>query len=155
LDQRRKCKKVRIKRFKVGRRSVSPVIATLLMIAIAVAASITVYVWNIGLLGGLMGSGGSQTKEQLIMEAYNWGTVGTISFTLRNVGSAPVTVTSVYLGGIYLTTGASTFVAIGGSRLFSLSTTGSSYTAGAAYTLKVVSATGGVFAFSVINGSTG
>jgi len=145
---------MKIGRFKFSKRAVSPVIATLLMIAIAVAASIIVYVWSIGLLGGLMGSGGSQTKEQLIMEAYNWATPATLVFTLRNVGSAPVTVASVYLGGNALTTGASTAIAIGSSQQFSLSVSGS-YTPGAAYTLKVVSTTGGVFAFSVIDGSSG
>jgi flagellin-like protein len=142
-------------RFKVSRRAVSPVIATLLMIAIAVAASIIVYVWSIGLLGGLMGSGGSQTKEQLIMEAYNWVTPATLVFTLRNVGSAASTVTSVYLGGVALTTGVTTAVGVGKSQLFSYGTTGGTYTTGAAYTLKIVSATGGVFAFSVIDGSSG
>jgi flagellin-like protein len=147
---------MKIGRFKFSRRAVSPVIATLLMIAIAVAASIIVYVWSIGLLGGLMGSGGSQTKEQLIMEAYSWPSPGTsITFTLRNVGSAPVTVAAIYLGGTSISTTTQP-IAIGTSYAFStLSVTASLYTAGAAYTLKVVSATGGVFAFSVINGSSG
>jgi hypothetical protein len=125
------------------------------MIAIAVAASIIVYVWSIGLLGGLMGSGGSQTKEQLIMEAYSWTTAATLTFTLRNVGSAPVTVAAVYLGGTQVLTPGSA-VAIGTSMAFTASSLSSSaYTPGAAYTLKVVSTTGGVFAFSVIDGSSG
>jgi flagellin-like protein len=149
------CKKMKIGRFKVSQRAVSPVIATLLMIAIAVAASIIVYVWSIGLLGGLMGSGGSQTKEQLIMEAYNWVTPTSLIFTLRNVGSSPSTVASVYLGGNPLTTGASTPIAVGSSTQFTFSGVSGSYTTGAAYTLKIVSATGGVFAFSVIDGSSG
>ncbi len=137
-----------------SRRAVSPVIATLLMIAIAVAASIIVYVWAIGLLGGLMGSGGSQVKEQLIMEAYNWSTAATVAFTLRNVGSSSVTVAAVYLGGSLISpTTLSTAIAIGGTSAFSYTVSG--YTAGAAYTLKVVSSTGGVFSFSVINGSAG
>ncbi len=138
-----------------SRRAVSPVIATLLMIAIAVAASIIVYVWAIGLLGGLMGSGGSQVKEQLIMEAYNWNAATSLTFTLRNVGSSAVTVASVYLGGTALATGLSTTVNIGGTSAFSYSPSGSSYTSGAAYTLKVVSSSGGVFSFSVIDGSAG
>jgi flagellin-like protein len=153
--KRRNENKMKIGRFKVSKRAVSPVIATLLMIAIAVAASIIVYVWSIGLLGGLMGSGGSQTKEQLIMEAYNWQTSTTITFTLRNVGSAPVTVAAVYLGGTALNTALNSAVGIGTAQGFSLSPTASLYTAGAAYTLKVVSTTGGVFAFSVIDGSSG
>jgi hypothetical protein len=74
---------------------------------------------------------------------------------LRNVGSSPSTVTSVYLGGISLTTGASTLIAVGSSKLFTLTGVSGSYTTGAAYTLKIVSATGGVFAFSVIDGSAG
>lgn len=146
---------MRIGKFKLSRRAVSPVIATLLMIAIAVAASIIVYVWSIGLLGGLMGSGGSQTKEQLIMEAYTWTTSTALTFTLRNVGSAPLVVAAVYLGGINQNAATSS-VAIGTSVAFSLTVVSpGSFTPGAAYTLKVVSSTGGVFAFSVIQGSSG
>ena len=55
-------------------RGVSQVIAALLLIAIAVAAAILLYVFAIGLLGSLGSSGGQQTKQQLIMEAYNWAT---------------------------------------------------------------------------------
>ncbi len=138
-----------------SRRAVSPVIATLLMIAVAVAASIIVYVWSIGLLGALMGSGGAQTKEQLIMEVYNWGgNTTTLTFTLRNVGSSAVTVASVYLGGTALATALTTAISIGATSPFSYSP-GAGYTSGAAYTLKVVSASGGVFSFSVIKGSAG
>jgi hypothetical protein len=125
------------------------------MIAIAVAASIIVYVWSIGLLGGLMGSGGSQTKQQIIMEAYNWATAGTLIFTLRNVGSSAATVAAVYLGGNPLSGVATTSVAIGASRQFTGSPSTTGYTPGAAYTLKIVSSSGGVFAFSVIDGSSG
>ncbi len=138
-----------------SRKAVSPVIATLLMIAIAVAASIIVYVWSIGLLGGLMGSGGTQVKQQLIMEAYNWSSATSLTFTLRNVGSSTVTVASVYLGGTALATGLSTVISIGATSPFSYSPSGSSYTGGAAYTLKVVSSSGGVFSYSVKNGSSG
>jgi len=145
---------MRIGKFKLNKRAVSPVIATLLMIAIAVAASIIVYVWSIGLLGGLMGGGGSQVKEQLIMEAYNWSGNGTLTFTLRNVGSSSVTVDSVYLGGNPLDTDVGTAIPIGATQPFSY-TAATGYTDGAAYTLKIVSATGGVFTFSVIKGSAG
>ncbi len=138
-----------------SRRAVSPVIATLLMIAIAVAASIIVYVWAIGLLGGLMGSGGSQVKEQLIMEAYNWNTLTSLTFTLRNVGSSAVTVAAVYVGGTLVSaTGLSQAIGIG-LTWSSPAYSPASPTSGAAYTLKIVSSTGGVFSFSVIAGSAG
>ncbi len=137
-----------------SRRAVSPVIATLLMIAIAVAASVIVYVWSIGLLGGLMGGGGSQVRQQLIMEAYNWTNATSLAFTLRNVGSASATVSSVYLAGTLVSpTSLSQPMAIGAT--WTATYTVSGYTAGAAYTLKVVSSSGGVFAFSVTNGHSG
>jgi hypothetical protein len=89
------------------------------------------------------------------MEAYKWTTPGSLIFTLRNVGSSSVTVVAVYLGGNPLSGITSTAVAIGASQQFSASPGTSSYTQGAAYALKVVSSSGGVFAFSVIDGSSG
>ena len=74
-------------------RAVSQIIAALLLIAIAVAAAILLYVFSIGLLGSLGSGGGQQTKEQLILEAYNWGGT-TITGSFRNVGPA-----SINLGG--------------------------------------------------------
>jgi flagellin-like protein len=82
-------------------RGVSQIIAALLLIAIAVAAAILLYVFAIGLLGNLGSSGGAQTKEQLIMEAYNWSG-NTITLTVRNVGSAAIDAshTDVFVNGI-------------------------------------------------------
>jgi flagellin-like protein len=53
--------KERVKRF--TRRGVSSIIAALLLIAIAVAAGVLLYVFSIGLLGSLQGTGGQQTKD--------------------------------------------------------------------------------------------
>ncbi len=146
---------MKIGRFRISRHAVSPVIATLLMIAVAVAASIIVYVWAIGLLGSLMGGGGSQTRQQLILESYNWQG-SSLTFSIRNVGSATVTVASVYLGGNALATNLASTVSIGTAQPFTYTpSTAATFTVGAAYTLKLVSTSGGVFAFSVINGSAG
>ncbi len=56
-------------------RAVSQIIAALLLIAIAVAAAVLLYVFSIGLLGSLGSGGGQQTKEQVIMEAYNFAVI--------------------------------------------------------------------------------
>lgn len=45
-----------------------------------------------------MGGGGSQVKEQLIMEAYNWVNAS-LTVTVRNVGSSAVTIAAIYVGG--------------------------------------------------------
>jgi len=149
---------MKIGKFKVSKRAVSPVIATLLMIAIAVAASIIVYVWSIGLLGGLMGGGGSQVKEQIIMEAYNWpSATGSFTVTLRNVGSSAVTLGNLYVGGVLasgtgVTSGASIAV---GATLAGTITAAGTLADGVAYIFKVTTQTGAVFSFSVIRGTSG
>ena len=113
---------MKIGKFKLSKRAVSPVIATLLMIAIAVAASIIVYVWSIGLLGGLMGGGGGQqTAEQLIMEAYDGVTAAGAKVTVRNVGTKAITVAAGYVNG-KIDSGftASTLIDVGTSKQFTL-----------------------------------
>ena len=140
-------------------RAVSNIIAALLLIAIAVAAAVLLYVFSIGLLGSLGSSGGQQTKEQVVMEAYSWsgGCAGPLALTLRNVGPASVDLGAAdyFVNGVsVLTGGTSTPITPGGSFAISLDTSGvSPCITGAAYPMKVVTPTGGVFSYSVIAGS--
>ena len=59
-----------------ARRAVDPIIATLLLIAIAVAAGIIVYVYVNSLAGGLTQSGGQQVSKQLSMDSYAFAASG-------------------------------------------------------------------------------
>lgn len=139
-------------------RAVANIIAALLLIAIAVAAAVLLYVFSIGLLGSLGSSGGQQTKEQVIMEAYSWTgacTAGSIALTLRNVGPAAVNLANAdyFVNGIKATsaTGGSTIVTPGQSNVVTVVPMTFSGVCGAAYPLKVVTPTGGVFSYSVID----
>jgi flagellin-like protein len=100
------------------RRAVSPIIATLLLIAIAVAAGIVVYVYVSSLSGNLTGSGGQQVSQQLQMLAYTFNPSATgagqvIAISLTNVGSTSITISNVYVDGVSLnewgTTGAGAY----------------------------------------------
>jgi len=144
---------MRIGKFKVSKKAVSPVIATLLMIAVAVAASVIVYVWSAGLLGTLMGGGGAQVKEQLIMEAYSW-TGSNLVLNLRNVGSTAVKVAAIYVGGQGVTAaGLPITVPVGSLWSVTVTAFGAMTPSdGTAYTVKVVSASGGVFSFTCTKG---
>jgi len=89
------------------RRAVSPVIATLLLIAIAVTASIIVYVYVNSLAGGLTSGGGQQVSQQVQLQAYAFNTAGTgagqvIAIFLKNVGGSSVTISSIYFDGTAL-----------------------------------------------------
>jgi len=141
---------LKIGKFKVSKKAVSPVIATLLMIAVAVAASVIVYVWSAGLLGTLMG--GAQTKEQLILEAYDW-TGANLVLYVRNVGSTDVTLAAIYVAGEQEP--ATNVIAVKTGVQVTLTGLTATYTSGTAYTIKMITVTGGVFSFTCINGSSG
>lgn len=93
------------------RRGVSVIIATLLLIAIAVAAGIIVYVFVNSLAGGLTQGGGQQTTERLQMQSYNFvinpgsgatvcGCSGQIlEIFLLNSGTSTTTISAVYFDG--------------------------------------------------------
>jgi flagellin-like protein len=97
------------------RRAVSPIIATLLLIAIAVAAGIIVYVYVNSLAGGLTQGGGQQVASQIQMQAANFlpqnfasGPTKTsngqvLDVFLENTGSSSVSISSVYFDGTQLT----------------------------------------------------
>jgi hypothetical protein len=118
------------------------------MKAIAVAASIIVYVWSMGLLGGLMQSGGgSQTAEQLILEAYD----GNTAVIVRNVGTRDINVTACYLDGVAngaCNSPTGTVVGQGKAVTFTLAATPSP----GSHVMKFVSRDGGVFTFSIVGG---
>jgi flagellin-like protein len=94
------------------RRAVSPIIATLLLIAIAVASGIIVYVYVNSLAGGLTSGGGTQVSSQLQLQAYSFTGISGTSATsngvvadvfLENTGSSSLTISSVYFDGTALT----------------------------------------------------
>ena len=160
------------------RKAVSPIIATLLLIAIAVAAGIIVYVFVNGLAGNLTKSGGNQVTEQLSLDAYTSsipvGSNSSIILTVRNTGTSSITLSSLYLNGASLGQCASSLISIGVGSTSTLTiggtaglsctpnTTfyshgGASFTlsAGSSYQVKIVSTDGGTFTFNVIAGGSG
>jgi hypothetical protein len=160
-----------------ARRAVDPIIATLLLIAISVAAGILVYVYVNSLSGGLTGSGGGQLSEQVSMDSYNFNTLTAPVISMRNTGGASSSLTSVFFDGNACQTGNA--VCTAGPTFTEPATNGCTDTAGAlpvtcatgqytrmtlivvsqiagtTHTLKVVSATGGTFVMSIVAGRTG
>jgi flagellin-like protein len=140
-------------------RAVSQIIAALLLIAIAVAAAILLYVFSIGLLGSLGSGGGEQTKQQVIMEAYNFPIGGLLTITVRNVGTATVDMSGAdfFLNGVSVTpdSGCQVTLTISGSCATALTVTTSSLMSGGSYPLKIVTPNGGVFSYPVTYGGAG
>ena len=141
------------------RHAVSPIIATLLLIAIAVASGIIVYIFTGSLAGNLTKNGGNQVTEQISMDAYNYQTINSgVTLYLRNTGTASVTLNSFYLDGATVTvTGSCTSspVAVQATCILTVTGAATSETAGSSHQVKAVSTDGGNFIFNVVAGQTG
>ena len=75
------------------RKGISPLIATLLLIAIAVAASVLTYSWVMSMIG----SQSAQAQTQVRIDSVSWGT-STATLTnldIRNTGSVDATLESI------------------------------------------------------------
>lgn len=155
-----------------GRRAVSPIIATLLLIAIAVAAGIIVYVFVNSIAGNLTQSGGQQVSEQVSMDAYSFPSPYTTPvIILRDVGSSSITINSAYYdGNLCQTNGnictAEAFTNTGGctagatttctaGQYGTLTLTVTAPATGTSHLLRLVTSDGGTFTFSVIAGRSG
>ena len=154
-----------------ARRAVDPIIATLLLIAISVAAGIIVYVYVNSLAGGLTQAGGTQMSEQLSMDSYSFAASGAnnLVLNLRNSGSASVTIDSgalFYDGTLQTDThtgpgsgtscfalGTSYQVTVGTPCYIVLHIVGA--TAGTGHLVKVVTVSGGTFTYPVTAGRSG
>ena len=137
------------------RRGVSPVIAVLLLIAIAVATGILVYVWVTGLAGTLQQSGGRQVTEQIELLAYDWSSTSTLTLHLKNTGGVNVEIEKIYIDGDDVSNSVSGGlpVSLNVGETTSISITNlSGYTSGTSHIIKVVTKTGGVFTFTVVTG---
>lgn len=154
------------------RRAVSPIIATLLLIAIAVAAAIIVYVFVNSLAGNLTGQGGQQVADQVSMDAYTFSTLTSPIMVLRDVGSTTVVISYVYYDGNLCqtvtgttcdtpafasgtcTTGATSTCTSGQYTQLTL-TLPTAATSGTSNLIRVVTSDGGTFTFTVIAGRSG
>jgi flagellin-like protein len=76
------------------KKGISPILATLLLIVIAVAAVIVTYAW-------VMTFTGTQTQQAgvlLVQENVSWPSDTTVNVIIRNTGTSNAKITAVYIG---------------------------------------------------------
>lgn len=80
------------------RTGVSPVIATLLLIVIAVVAAVLAYIWIIGYQGTLTQQAtATQLQERIKIEAVGYYSGNKLNASVRNIGDVTVNVTAIYV----------------------------------------------------------
>lgn len=141
-----------------GNHAVAILIASLLLIAIAVASAVLLYVFSIGLLASYETIGGRQMSEQLMLESYSWSP-GVITGSFRNVGSSPIPLgqADVFVNGITAghPGGACTGLLLAPQQVCDFIVTPSgAYIMGSTYSMKVVTSVGGVFTYPVTYGTS-
>jgi flagellin-like protein len=82
------------RKFKKNAKALSPVVASIILIAVTVAVSVVVAAWMGGMSLGLMGN-----AEQLSVTnvQFNAGTPGTVTISIRNNGGSDAIISKVYV----------------------------------------------------------
>jgi flagellin-like protein len=136
-----------------SKKALSPVVASIILIAVTVAVSLAVAVWM-----GSLTTGQMQT-EQLTFIDYQWDTSGTVDwfvFTVKNTGSGDLSIQAVRIDGVPAATikyrtdttwydfSAPLLVTKGNSVSFNVTRTGG-FAHGVTYEFTVITAKGNTF----------
>jgi len=122
------------------RMGISPIIATLLLIVIAVASATLAYIWIISYQGTLSQQASApQLQEKIKIEALEYSS-DTLTVYVRNIGDVDVTIASAYIiapDGTSIAMNETTTPASPGT-LVSVEISGVTLSSGTTYTVKVV-----------------
>jgi flagellin-like protein len=133
-----------LRKIKKNAKALSPVVASIILIAVTVAVSIAVAAWMGALTVGFM-----QTEEAKITSmTFTAGNPGAIVLKVSNTGTTPVTMSEVWVNNVAATSGVtyaanSTIPANGQITV----TIAQQVVAGNAYSVKLVSSKGNTFSY--------
>ncbi len=134
-----------LRKMRKNAKALSPVVASIILIAVTVAVSIAVAAWMGGLAGGFM-----QT-EQLSITNVQFNTLSngtkTIDLAVSNTGTTDVTISSATVNGV--TTNPAVPVLVGKNAVGTITLT-YTWTTTSNYQIKLVSAKGNSFQYSAI-----
>ena len=129
-----------MKNFRRSKKALSPVVASIILIAVTVAVSIAVAAWMGALTIGFMDT------EEVRITNVNFATdLSSATVTVKNTGSTTVTITEAYVGSTGGVLGSEVPLEAGASDTIDIA---GSYTAGVSYQFKVVSSKGNPFVYT-------
>jgi flagellin-like protein len=128
---------------KKNAKALSPVVASIILIAVTVAVSVVVAAWMGGMSIGLMGNAEQATITNLAFtQKGGAGNVANITATVQNTGSGPITITQVYVTGTGVTgaqlVASTTTIAKGSAASSVIITITGDVSSGNEYTVKFV-----------------
>ena len=138
-----------------NKKAVSPIIATLLLILIAVAAGVIIYIWTTSYVGTQIGTVGGQETFVITNVKYKTSPSTSLDVTIINQGSAAINITSATLyqsdgstpvSGVSITTGLPHVISPGTTDTFTL-TLNATLSKGQSYVLQVTTIKGNIAVF--------
>ena len=131
------------RKFKKSTKALSPVVASIILIAVTVAVSVVVAAWMGGMTIGLMGNAEQATITNLGFTDSATAASDTIIVSIQNTGTAPVTINQVLLNTQVPTIGVTLPFTIQKNALDStIVISGLDLAAGTQYTVKATTAKG-------------
>ena len=141
------------RKFMKNSKAISPIFATLILIAIAVIAGVVVYMFTSGTLATMTG-GGTAAQEKVSIQAVaaiQNGASGNFTVYAQDTGSATVIINSAIIkdssGNVLTTVAMSPTVSLPSGILTEV-TGAYAFTSGSSYTITLVSTKGGSFVSS-------
>ena len=133
------------RKFKKNAKALSPVIATIILIAVTVAVSVVVAAWMGALTIGFMGNAEQASITNVVLT--NEAGAENAQLTVQNTGSATVTINS---GSAWIDSNPAAFtpsvasisILKGGSQTFNITVSGVTFANTAQYTIKLMTAKG-------------
>jgi flagellin-like protein len=128
-----------LRKIKKNSKALSPVIASIILIAVTVAVSVVVAAWMGGMTIGLMGN-----AEQASIANIAFPSATTIDVLVQNSGSTTVNITQAYING-YSASMSPTSPSVGKSSAGTITLTlpsSGTLSAGTSYAIKLISAKG-------------
>jgi flagellin-like protein len=133
------------RKFRKNAKALSPVVASIILIAVTVAVSVVVAAWMGGMTIGLMGNAEQSSIANIAFVPGTSPNPDTIVVLLQNSGSTTVNITQAYINGVSVTmTPSAPSAAKSASAPITLSLPANAPTlsAGTSYTVKLITAKG-------------
>jgi flagellin-like protein len=130
----------KIRKFEKNAKALSPVVASIILIAVTVAVSVVVAAWMSGMTIGLMGN-----AEQVSITNVAFPDASNIQVLVQNAGGTQGTINSAFINGIAATVATPVGVAKNSQTTITFASPGNgtfTLTPGTSYTIKLITAKG-------------
>jgi len=130
-----------MKNLRHSRKALSPVVASIILIAVTVAVSIAVAAWMGALTTGFMAT------EELKITNAEFSDTNKVTVLVKNTGTTPVTISEAYINGKYSQHNTTDAIPANGQAFVEI-TYGDNFVDGASYQIKLVSSKGNPFVYT-------